>query len=74
MDNKALKEIFESQGKAIATLAVRLTTIEEILLEKKIITEAEVAEKALNLSKEFVARTQEALRKVEVEESKKKNK
>jgi hypothetical protein len=72
MDEKALKDLFDTQGKAIATLAVRITTLEELLLEKNIISEAEVATKTLKLSHEFVARTHEAFRKEAEEENKQK--
>jgi hypothetical protein len=63
MDDQALKDLFDRQGKALATLAVRVTTLEEILLEKGTITEAEVSDKAVQLSKEFVAQTQAAFRR-----------
>ncbi len=73
MDEKVLQEIFAKQGQAIATLALRITTIEQILLEKGIINEAEVTQKAIRLSKEFTLQTQEALRRV-AEESKRESK
>lgn len=73
MDEKVLQELFAKQGQAIATLALRITTIEQILLEKGIITEAEVTQKAIRLSKEFTLQTQEALRRV-AEESKRESK
>jgi hypothetical protein len=73
MDERILQELFAKQGQAIATLALRITTIEQILLEKGIITEAEVTQKAIRLSKEFTLQTQEALRRV-AEESKRNTK
>lgn len=63
MDDQALKDLFDRQGKALATLAVRVTTLEEILLEKGTITEAEITEKAVQLSKEFILKTQAAIRR-----------
>jgi hypothetical protein len=73
MDERVLQELFAKQGQAIATLALRITTIEQILLEKGIITETEVTQKAIRLSKEFTLQTQEALRRV-AEESKRESK
>lgn len=73
MDEKALQELFSKQGQAIATLALRLTTIEQILLGKGIITETEVTQTAIRLSKEFTLQTQEALRRI-TEESKRESK
>lgn len=73
MDEKVLQELFAKQGQAIATLALRLTTIEQILLEKGIITETEVTQTAIRLSKEFTLQTQEALRRI-TEESKRESK
>lgn len=73
MDERILQELFAKQGQAIATLALRITTIEQILLEKGIITETEVTQKAIRLSKEFTLQTQEALRRV-AEESKRESK
>jgi hypothetical protein len=64
MDEKALQELFAKQGQAIATLALRLTTIEQILLGKGIITETEVTQTAIRLSKEFTLQAQEALRRI----------
>lgn len=69
MDEKTVQELFAKQGQAIATLALRITTIEQILLEKGLITETEVIQTAIRLSKEFTLQTQEALRRI-TEESK----
>lgn len=71
MEDNVLKELLSKQGQVIATLALRITTLEQILLEKNIVTSDEIAEKAINLSKEFTLQTQEAFRKI-TEELKKK--
>lgn len=60
--DKAVQEIFLTQSQALATLALRISVLEKLLLEKKIITEAEITKEMQDLSKEFVAKTQEALR------------
>lgn len=73
MDEKVLQELFARQGQTIATLALRITTIEQILLEKGFITEDEITQKAIQLSKEFAEQTQEALRRIS-EESKRESK
>jgi hypothetical protein len=69
MDDKVLQELFTRQGQAIATLALRITTIEQILLEKEIITDDDITKRAIQLSKEFATKAQEALSKL-AEESK----
>ena len=69
MDDKVLYELFAKQGQTIATLALRITAIEQLLLEKEIITESEITQKSVQLSKEFTLQAQEALRKA-AEESK----
>lgn len=62
MDETAIYELFAKQGQAIATLAIRITAMEQMLLDKGVITKAEITEKAEQLSKEFTLQTQEALR------------
>jgi hypothetical protein len=61
--DKAIQELFVSQSQVIATLALRISVLEKLLLDKKIITEAEVIEGTRVLGKEFAEKTQEALRK-----------
>lgn len=58
-----IHDLIERQSKAIAILSLRVTTLEQILLEKGHINESDVADKATQLGKEFVAQTQEAFRK-----------
>jgi len=57
------EEIISNQSQVIATLALRITTLETLLLEKGIITEDEAVKKTTELSEEFIKQTQEALRK-----------
>jgi len=61
--DKITEDLIASQSKVIATLALRISVLEKLLLEKKIITEAEIIDKTMVLSKEFITKTQEALRK-----------
>jgi len=63
MDDRTIQELFARQGQVIATLALRVTTLEVLLLEKGSITEEEVVKKATELSKEFTVKTQEAIQK-----------
>lgn len=63
MDDRAIQELFARQGQVIATLALRVTTLEVLLLEKGNITEEEVIKKATELSKEFTSKIQEAIQK-----------
>ena len=61
--DKAIQELFINQSQVIATLALRISVLEKLLLDKKIITETEVIEGTRVLGKEFAEKTQEALRK-----------
>lgn len=61
--DKVTEDLIASQSKVIATLALRVSVLEKLLLGKKIITEAEIVDETVVLSKEFIAKTQEALRK-----------
>jgi hypothetical protein len=64
MNDETIKELFARQGQVIATLALRVTTLERLLLEKNIITEADAVKKSTELSKEFTNKVQDELRKV----------
>jgi hypothetical protein len=70
MDDKVIQELFARQGQVIATLALRISALERLLLNKKILIEAEVVEEMIALSKEFTEKTQEALRKAAEESNK----
>jgi hypothetical protein len=61
--DKAIQELFVSQSQVIATLALRISVLEKLLLDKKILTEVEIIKDTEVLSKEFAAKTQEAFRK-----------
>jgi len=61
--DKVTQELFARQSQVIATLALRISVLEKVLLDKKIITEAEVIKETEALGKEFAEKTQEALRK-----------
>jgi hypothetical protein len=61
--DKAIQELFINQSQVIATLALRISVLEKLLLDKKIITETEVIDGTRVLGKEFAEKTQEALRK-----------
>ena len=61
--DKVSQELFARQSQVIATLALRISVLEKVLLDKKIITEAEVIKETEVLGKEFAEKTQEALRK-----------
>ena len=63
MNDDTIKELFARQGQVIATMALRITTLERLLLEKNIITEADAVEKSKELSKEFTTKVQNELRK-----------
>lgn len=58
-----MEEILSSQSQAISILALRVTTLEMLLLEKGIFTEDEAVKKTTELSEEFLKQTQETLRK-----------
>jgi hypothetical protein len=70
MDDKVIQELFARQGQVIATLALRISVLERLLLNKKILTEADVVEEMTALSKDFKEKTQEALRKAAEESNK----
>lgn len=60
---EAFEEIVSNQSQVIATLALRITTLETLLLEKGIITEEEAVKKTTELTEAFVKQTQAALKK-----------
>ncbi len=61
--DKITQELLASQSQVIATLALRISVLERLLLEKKLISEDEIRNESDTLSKEFVAQTKEAFRK-----------
>ena len=63
MDDKKIQELITRQGQVIATLALRVTILEQLLLEKKVISEEESAKKATELDRQFTIQLQEALRR-----------
>lgn len=62
MNLAELQELVENQSKAIAILSIRISVLEQILLEKKIISETDVSNKAVELSKDLVEKVQEVIR------------
>lgn len=62
MNLTELQELVENQSKAIAILSIRISVLEQILLEKKIISETDVSNKAVELSKDLVEKVQEVIR------------
>ena len=70
MNNAENQDLIERQSKAIAILSLRVATLEQILLEKGIFNETDVAEKVEQLGKEFMTQTQEAFRKAAEEQKK----
>lgn len=61
--DKAIQELFVSQSQVIATLALRISVLEKLLLDKKILTEEEIIKVTEVLGREFAEKTQEAFRK-----------
>jgi hypothetical protein len=61
--DKALQDLFIQQTQVIATLSLRISVLEKLLLDKKIISVAEVAKETDIFGKEFATRTQAALKK-----------
>ena len=61
MTDDTIYSLFNSQGQAIATMALRLTALESLLLEKMLVTPQEIQERTLELSKEFNVRLMEAI-------------
>ena len=62
MNLTELQELVENQSKAIAILSIRISVLEQILLEKNIISETDVSNKAVELSKDLVEKVQEVIR------------
>jgi hypothetical protein len=60
---KAIQELFLSQSQVIATLALRISVLEKLLLDKKIVSESEIIKITELLGKEFAENTQKALKK-----------
>jgi hypothetical protein len=52
-----------SQSQVIATLSLRISVLEKLLLEKKILSEAEVLKTTEVFGKEFIEKTQKAFQK-----------
>ena len=65
MIDETIYDLFNKQGQAIATMALRLTALESLLLEKKIVTPQEVQERTIELGQEFNARLQEEILKAQ---------
>jgi hypothetical protein len=61
--DKALQDLFIQQTQVIATLSLRISVLEKLLLDKKIISVAEVAKETDIFGKEFATKTQEALKR-----------
>lgn len=61
--NDEMKEFLSKQNQVIATLVLRITTLETLLLEKHVITLDETVAKAKELTKEFAEKVQEGIRK-----------
>lgn len=62
MDDVTLKDILMRQGRALSVLAIRITTLEKLLLEKGVITEEETIAKTKQLDEEYAAEVQQAFR------------
>jgi hypothetical protein len=63
MDSKVIEELFAKQGHVIATLALRISALEKVLLDKNIITKDEIIKETTAVSKDFTEQVQETLRK-----------
>lgn len=62
MDDATLKDILLRQGRALSILAIRITAVEKLLLEKGVITEEEVIAKTKQLDQEYATEVKEAFR------------
>jgi hypothetical protein len=60
---KAIQELFLSQSQVIATLALRISVLEKLLLDKKILSDSEVIKTTELFGKEFAENKREAFRK-----------
>jgi hypothetical protein len=60
---KGIQELFMSQSQVIATLALRISVLEKLLLDKKILTEEEISKETTLLGKEFAEKIQDSFRK-----------
>ena len=61
--DKKIQELFVNQSQVIATLALRISVLEKLLLENKTLSEADLIKYTEIFSKEFAEKTQEAFRK-----------
>jgi hypothetical protein len=57
----AIQNIFLIQSQTLATLALRISVLEQLLLEKKVITNDEILKKMQALFEEFSSKTQQAM-------------
>ena len=64
--DKDITELFVSQSQVIATLALRVSVLEKLLLDKKIITDTEVINETQVMAKEFTAKTKEMFQKITI--------
>lgn len=60
--DKVVQDLITSQSEVITILALRISVLEKLLLEKKIITDDEVLKETNILANEFVSKTNEALK------------
>jgi hypothetical protein len=58
-----IEDLIARQSQVIATLALRISVLEKLLLNNKILTEADVIKETEVLGMEFAKKTQDALRK-----------
>lgn len=59
MERDITQELFQKQGKVISTLLLRISVLEQLLLEKGVVTEQELVDKCGKISQEFIEKIQE---------------
>lgn len=62
--DKETQDLITEQSQVIAMLALRVSVLEKVLLDKKIIDIAEILRETDSLTRDFVKQTQERLSKV----------
>lgn len=68
--DKEVQDFIINQSQVIAILALRVSVLEKLLLEKKIFTESELSEETKLLSKDFIGKIQDSLQKTLISKGK----
>ncbi len=70
MDEKEINKIFAEQGQLMMQLILRITTLEQLLLQNKVFTSDDLGKKLLELATQMDTVWKEAIEKAKVSDAK----